>query len=333
MKSIMIRICALSVLFFATGCNVDLDGGEGGTSFSFDSFPLDQRLALEKTELVSIKSPVPEFSDSDFSVSSSDEAVAVISTAPRPGVAPDQEAENVYFNLRGVAEGSAKITVTYEGVTPQTLEFNVDVVPSVKQSFDSSTNTLVVGSFIWAISRHLDSEDKELLGAIEQEELDLGGVVMTQSGANQLKVEGKSAGTFTLPIPGNEQEIKVLEVSAVEDISLTLISNNNGSMLTTEEEAAEVNLAVDTQEYIVVSLKAGEWFSLPYFTTVEGEAPLFSFEVAEGSTDVCRLVNGDEQFVELFRDLRWMLEPVKAGSCKLNLRFGEIAKELSFKVQ
>ena len=328
--------CAYTALLFA-GCdgNLNLSSGTGGTYVRLGTEIEDINLALDSAERVSVQAGIVDdgAQDSDYSASSSDESVATITPVDRAELGEESNPELIYFSLRGLSEGTATITLRYEGSSAQETSFEVIVQPSAHVSYELSTPTLIEGSHTWADCYHYNAEEALLKGAISFEELDLEGATVSQSAANQLELRGLSAGEYSFPLYGEERQFKVVALSDVSDIALQFLINTE-LRVTNELEAAEITISSDSTDDVPfqVQLKGDDWFTAPSFA--EGSDVALRVEVLESSTEVCEVVGGEEwaQF-GILKPYNWGLRGKAAGSCQITVSLGELTKELIFTVQ
>jgi hypothetical protein len=316
----------------ATGCQFDgdlgLNTGGGGTYIGFDSEIPDMNLALDSFEYLVLGNAVLNAAVSDFSASSSDEGVAVVTPSEAPE--GDEGLMNVYFKLTGVGEGNATITLTLSGDDPRETSFNVTVTPSAELSFVLPSYTIVEGSRAWAVSEHQSAEGDRLEGDIAIDDIDLNGLLLSQSDHNQVELTGVTAGDYTISAPFTESQVKVVALSDITEISIQSLSSEERFTSPTDPERPKLSL--ESSELLTVWLKADDWFYAPEFIVEEGAAPVLKLEVDESSAEICTLESYPSKGY-LFAPFNYSLSAQAAGDCKLKLSLGDLSEEFTISVE
>jgi hypothetical protein len=225
----------------------------------------DIKLALDSAEQLTVGSHVMEFQDSDFSASSSDDAIVTVRPLAREEIFGEADPSAVYFTLTGIGEGSATITLTYSGEQEEQSSFEVVVQPSVQVKYELVSTTLVEGSRAWASARHYNAEDEWLAGSVTFESLDFEGLTLSQSAPNQVELYATRAGDYTVTLNG-EQTIKVVALSDVSDLAIWSLDE----VRIEADSETGLSVTVNQENYFALELKAEEWFFAPEFSVEEG---------------------------------------------------------------
>jgi len=323
----LLSFTCLGLASFLCACGADFSAGGGGTYQKFGEAMSDIKLALDSAEQLTVGSHVMEFQDSDFSASSSDDAVVTVRPLAREEIFGEADPSAVYFTLTGVSEGSATITLTYSGEQEEQSSFEVTVQPSVQVKYELVSTTLVEGSRAWASARHYNAEDEWLAGSITFESLDLEGLTLSQSAPNQVELYATRAGEYTVTLNG-EQSIKVVALSDLSDLA---IWNLDEERIEADSEA-ELSVPVNQEYYFALELKAEEWFFAPEFSVEEGASATLSAVVAEGSAEVCSVTRIESEQFYWLKPYNWGVRGLTTGTCEVTFRVGEVSRTFIFTV-